>query len=118
MTKLTLQKVFYIRWQYIKTQNKIPSLKTLIAMLSTNETKWNSSLRTENSLKMQNYIMYCHLCIVSGLFKAGLRQPRVSVKFDYSSEGFKRKFSSNIFACNLIIEWPRKEWGNFNLKDF
>ena len=39
------------------------------------------------------------------------------MKFDCSSEGFKRKLSSNIFACNLIIEWPRKEWGNFNLKD-
>ena len=25
------------------------------------------------------------------------------MKFDFRSENFKRKFSSNLFACNLII---------------
>ena len=52
MTKLTLQKVFYIRWQYIKTQNKIPNLKTLIAVLTTNATGCYIEDFTHSSLNL------------------------------------------------------------------
>ena len=30
------------------------------------------------------------------------------MKFDFRSENFKRKFSSNLFACNLIIGCSKK----------
>ena len=30
------------------------------------------------------------------------------MEFDFRFENFKRKFSSNLFACNLIIEYSKK----------
>ena len=35
------------------------------------------------------------------------------MKFDFRSESFKRKFSSNLFACNLIIGCSKKNSQNF-----
>ena len=38
------------------------------------------------------------------------------MKFDFWSESFKRKFSSNIFACNFIIGFPKSNREDFSLK--
>ena len=38
------------------------------------------------------------------------------MKFDFRSESFKRKFSSNIFACNFIIGFPKSNREDFSLK--
>ena len=62
--------------------------------------------------------LFHYLHIRPQLFKAGLRYPRVSVKFDFRSENFERKFSSNIFACNLIIGCSKKNSENFPEKTF
>ena len=35
------------------------------------------------------------------------------MKFDFTSESYERKFSSNLFVCNLIIGCSEKEYGNF-----
>ena len=40
------------------------------------------------------------------------------MEFDVRSVSFKRKFSSNLFACNLIIGCSEKRLGKFSLKDF
>ena len=40
------------------------------------------------------------------------------MKFDFRSENFERKFSSNIFACNLIIGCSKKNSENFPKKTF
>ena len=40
------------------------------------------------------------------------------MKFDFRSESFKRKFSSNIFACNFIIGFPKSNREDFSLKGF
>ena len=37
-----------------------------------------------------------------GCSKLSLVNPGVSLKVDFGSESFKRKYSSNLFACNLI----------------
>ena len=39
----------------------------------------------------------------AGLFKAGLRQPRVSAKFEFRYERWNSKFRLIVFAYNLII---------------
>ena len=38
---------------------------------------------------------------------------QVSMKFDFRSENFKRKFSSNLFACSLIIGCSKNISENF-----
>ena len=38
------------------------------------------------------------------------------MEFDFGSESFKRKFSSNLFTCNLIIECSKRNRENFLLK--
>ena len=38
------------------------------------------------------------------------------MKFDFRSENFKRKFSSNLFACNLIIGCSKKNSEKFSQK--
>ena len=40
------------------------------------------------------------------------------MKFDFRSENFKGKFSSNLFACNLIIGCSKKNSENFPKKTF
>ena len=35
------------------------------------------------------------------------------MKFDFRSESVKRKFSSNLFACNLIMRCSKKNMGTF-----
>ena len=38
------------------------------------------------------------------------------MRFDFRYESFKRKFSSNLFASNLIIGCSKKNGENFTLK--
>ena len=38
------------------------------------------------------------------------------MKFDFRSENYKRKFSSNLLACNLIIGCSKKNSENFPKK--
>ena len=46
------------------------------------------------------------------LFKAGLRYPRVSSKFEFRYESLKSKFSLIIFVNNLLIGYSKKNREN------
>ena len=46
------------------------------------------------------------------LFKAGLRYPRVSSKFEFRYESLKSKFSLIIFVNNLMIGYSKKNREN------
>ena len=54
----------------------------------------------------------------AGLFKAGLRQPRVSAKFKFRYESLKSKFSFILFAYNLMIGCSKKNRENYPGKCF
>ena len=49
----------------------------------------------------------------AGLFEAGLRQPRVSAKFELRNESLKSKFSLIHFAYNLMIGYSKKNRENY-----
>ena len=52
----------------------------------------------------------------TGLFEAGLGQPRISVKLDFRSESFKRKFSTIFFGHKRLLNEGIKKTGlKFNL---
>ena len=40
------------------------------------------------------------------------------MKFDFRAENFRKKFSSNLVACNLIIGCSKKNSENFPYKIF
>ena len=52
--------------------------------------------------------------VQAGLFKTGLRQPRVSVKSDFISKSFINKFIITLFVYNFMTECCKKtfEYGN------
>ena len=54
----------------------------------------------------------------TGLFKAGLRYPRISVKSDLRSKLHKRKLSPILFVYNLMFECPSKNKENCARKAF
>lgn len=47
--------------------------------------------------------------VQAGLFKTGLRQPRVSVKSDFISKSFINKFIIALFAYNFMTECSKKD---------
>ena len=49
----------------------------------------------------------------AGLFEVGLRQPRVSGKFELRYESLKNKFSLILFAYNLMIGYSKKNIENY-----
>ena len=49
---------------------------------------------------------------------AGLRQPRVSAKFEFRYESLKHKFSFILFVYNLMIGCSKKNWDNYPRKCF
>ena len=117
-----------LNWRYIKASFFIFKIHLLIQsciFLTTvhlsilpfiTQPFFHSNFRYSRSLEFIHASI--DISIWPQLFKAGLRYPRVSVKFDFRSENFERKFSSNIFACNLIIGCSKKNSENFPKKTF
>ena len=49
----------------------------------------------------------------AGLFKAGLRKPRVTAKFEVRYESLKSKFSLILFNYNLMTGYFKKNIENY-----
>ena len=57
--------------------------------------------------------MASRLIYRAGLFEAGLREPRVSAKFELKYESLKSKFSLIPFAYKLMIGYSKKNRENY-----
>ena len=49
----------------------------------------------------------------AGLFEAGLRQPRVSAKFEFRYETLESEYSLILFTYNLMIGYSKKNRENY-----
>ena len=54
----------------------------------------------------------------TGLLKAGLRWPRISLKFEFRYDSLKSKFSWILFVYNLVTGYSKKNGENYPLKYF
>ena len=62
--------------------------------------------------------MLCHVNTWAELFKAVLRQPRVSARFEFRFEGLKSISVLILFVYKLMIESSKNNRGNYPRKCF